>query len=175
MERVPTDLRALVIECAAQLLVQTRRARSLAVARAQAEDCLDSGAPRRKWDEMLVAQGADLVAFQRKLKRDHTAPVVLEVKARRSGYVSKCDARIIGEVIRNLGGGRLTKESVVNHDVGLDHIAKPGEAVQTGATLARIHAVSRLAAAAASARLVEAFQISRANPPRKPLIVGTIA
>ena len=89
---------------------------------------MNSGAPRKKWDEMLVAQGADLNAFNKKLALDHTAPVVVELKAEKSGFVSRCDARIIGEVIRDLGGGRLTKESGINYDVGIDRIAKPGEA-----------------------------------------------
>src|SRR5262249_37049379 len=98
------DLRCLVVECAAHLPVQTSKARSIAAARKQAEDCLNSGAPRKKWDDMLVAQGADLEAFQQKLARDHTAPVVLELRAEESGFVSKCDARLVGEVIRDLGG-----------------------------------------------------------------------
>ncbi|MFM2295419.1 MAG: hypothetical protein RLZZ350_1832, partial [Verrucomicrobiota bacterium] len=134
------DLRQLVLIFAAHLLVQTGKAKSLAAARQQAEACLDSGAPRAKWDEMLVAQGADLAAFNRKLQRDHTARVVVELKATRSGYVAQCDAKILGEVIRDLGGGRLTKESVINFDVGVDQLAKPGEAVKPGAILCRIHA-----------------------------------
>ena len=48
---------------------------------------------------MLVAQGADLEAFNRKLTRNHTAPVVLEIKSEGSGFVSKCDARIIGALM----------------------------------------------------------------------------
>src|ERR1051325_3104471 len=110
----PTELRSLVLTCAAHPLLQTRKAKSLAAAKRRAEDCLDSGAPRKKWNEMLAAQGADLAAFQRKLARDHTAPVVVELKATRTGFVSECDARIIGEVIRDLGGGRLTKDSVID-------------------------------------------------------------
>ena len=61
------DLHSLVLDCAAHLLVQTGKSKSLAAARKQAEDCLNSGAPRKKWDEMLVAQGADLAAFNEKL------------------------------------------------------------------------------------------------------------
>src|SRR5271157_1811004 len=56
----PDDLRQLVVDSAAHLLVQTRRSKSLATARRQAEDCLDSGAPRKKWDEILIAQGANM-------------------------------------------------------------------------------------------------------------------
>jgi len=98
----PEDLHSLVIAFAAHLLVQTGRVKSLVTARQQAEDCLHSGAPRKKWDVMLVAQGANLAAFNRKLGRDHTAPVVVELKAGRSGFVSRCDAQRMGEVIRDL-------------------------------------------------------------------------
>jgi pyrimidine-nucleoside phosphorylase len=158
------DLRELVLDCAAHLLVQTGKANSLAIARKQAENCLASGAPRKKWDEMLVAQGADLGAFNKKLALDHTAPVVLEIKADRSGLVSKCDARLVGEVIRDLGGGRLTKESVINYDVGVDQLAKPGEPVEKSATLCRVHAADCAQAAAAGARLKAAFKFLTGRP-----------
>ena len=142
-ERQANDLRELVLTFATHLLVQTGKARSLDTARQQAEDCLNSGAPRKKWDEMLAAQGADLHAFTKKLAFDHTARAVAELKADRSGFLSKCDALVIGEIIRDLGGGRLTKESVINHDVGVDQLAKPGEEVKAGSMLARIHAADR--------------------------------
>jgi pyrimidine-nucleoside phosphorylase len=154
------DLLDLVLDCAAHLLVQTQKTRTFVAARKQAESCLASGAPRRKWDEMLVAQGADLNAFNKKLALDHTAPVVLEIKADHSGSVSKCDARLMGEVIRDLGGGRLTKESVINYDVGVDRLAKPGERVEKSATLCRVHAADHEQAAAAGARLKAAFEFS---------------
>ena len=118
VERVPTDLKELVLACAAHLLVQTGKAKTPDAARRQAEDCLASGKPRKKWDEMLAAQGADLAAFNRKLALDHTAPVVVELKAPASGFISRCDARILGEIVRDLGGGRFTKESGINYDVG---------------------------------------------------------
>ena len=170
MPRHVDDLRSLVLDCAAHLLVQTRKAKTLAAARKQAEDCLNSGAPRKKWDEMLVAQGADLTAFNKKLALDHTAPVVVELKAEKPGFVSRCDARIIGEVIRDLGGGRLTKESGINYDVGIDRLAKLGEAVRKNSVLARIHATDQSQAKSACARLGASFEICVKRPAKTPLV-----
>ncbi len=155
-----SDLRSLVLDCAAHLLVQTGKSKSLAAARTVAEDCLNSGEPRKKWDGMLVAQGADLKSFNRKLALDSTAPVVVEVKSGKSGCISKCDARVVGEVIRDLGGGRLTKESAINYDVGVDRMAKPGERVEKSGVLCRVHAADEAQAEAATARLKTAFEIS---------------
>ena len=173
-QRGPADLLELVLDCAAHLLVQTRKAKSLAAARKRAADCLASGAPRKKWDEMLVAQGADLKAFNKKMALDHVAPVVVELKAEKPGFVSRCDARLIGEVIRDLGGGRLTQESVINYDVGIDRLAKPGEIVRKNSVLVRIHAAGQSQAESACAQLQAAFEISARCPAKTPLVVEII-
>ncbi len=169
-----TDLRLLVLDSAAHLLVQTRKSKSLAAARKLAEDCLNSGQPREKWDEMIVAQGADLKAFNRKLALDSTAKATIEVKPAKSGYVSRCDARIIGEVIRDLGGGRLAKDSAINFDAGVDRIAKPGERVEKFGILCRVHAADSVQAQAAVIRLKTAFEISAKRPMKLPLVVEII-
>jgi len=169
-----SDLHQLVIACAAQLLVQAGKEKTIRAAEQVAEQCLASGAPRKKWDEMLVAQGTDLKAFNEKLRLEHTTPVVVELKSPKAGFISRCDARIIGEVVRDLGGGRLTKESVINYDVGIDRLMKPGEAVQRGATLARIHAAKPQQAEAARGRLETAFEIRAKSHRAAPLIAEII-
>lgn len=166
----PADLHELVIACAAHLLVQSRKAKSLDAAKKMACACLASGAPRVKWEEMLVSQGADTKAFKEKLRRDSTASAVVQLKAGRAGFVAKCDARIIGEVIRDLGGGRLTKESQINYDVGVDRLVKPGERIEKSATLCRVHTATASQAKAALAHLQGAFKIASKRPVKTPLI-----
>jgi thymidine phosphorylase len=161
------DLRELVVACAAHLLVQTGKATSLDAAQQQAARCLDSGKPRKKWDEMVAAQGADLDALERKLTLDHTTPEVLEVKSPQSGFVARCDARLIAEIIRDLGGGRFTKESSINYDVGVDRLAQIGDELRPDSVLARIHAADATQAASAVPRVLAAFEFS-AEPPRRP-------
>ena len=170
-----SDLRLLVVDSAAHLLIQTHKSKSLVAARRLAENCLNSGAPRRKWDELIIAQGADLKAFNRKLALDSTAKVVAEVKADKSGYVSKCDARLIGEVIRDLGGGRLTKNAAINYDVGVDRIAKPGERVEKSGLLCRLHAANSAQAKSTVTRLKAAFEVSAKRPAPRLLVVETIS
>ncbi len=170
----PADLRELVLTSAAHLLVQTGRAPNLAAAHTQAEAALASGEPRRKWDQMLAAQGVDLAAFTRKLAHDTTAPTVLELRAPASGFVTRCNARLIGEVIRDLGGGRLTKDTVIHPDVGLDQLAKPGDELRPGDLLCRIHAVTASQAEAARHRLTAAFTLAAAPPLLIPLIAEVL-
>jgi pyrimidine-nucleoside phosphorylase len=171
--RGPEDLQDLVLTCAAHLQIQTGKASSLDSARARAQECLASGEPRKKWDQMLFAQGADLRAFAQKLSLD-SAPAVIEVKSPQSGFVSGCDARIIGEVIRDLGGGRITKESQIDYAVGIDRLVKPGTKVETGSVLARIHASDSSQTATASARVFSAFTFSDTPVSNAPLIVESL-
>jgi len=169
----PVDLQELVIDFAAHLLVQTDKALGMEDARKMANDCLESGQPRKKWDEMLAAQGADVAAFSKKLERDHTAPLVMEVTAPQDGFVQSCNARIVGEVVRDLGGGRLTKDTVIQPDVGVDMIAAAGEVASFGAVLCRVHATTKEQAEAAVKRLQEAFKISE-FPPESAILVREV-
>jgi pyrimidine-nucleoside phosphorylase len=169
----PDDLRELVLVSAAHLLVQTRKAKNLKSAQTMAADSLASGQPLQKFREMLAVQGANLNAFDKKLSKDSTAPIIHELKSPRAGHVTRCDARIIGEAVRDLGGGRLTKESSINYDVGIDRLAKPGERVEKNSVLVRIHAADAAAAKAAAARIQTAFEIS-AKPKRLPPLISEI-
>jgi len=172
--RGPNDLRKLVIDFAAHLLVQTKRADDLDAARISAEECHASGEPKRKWYEMLAAQGCDLDAFHRALKRDDTAPVIFEIKAERSGFVSRCNARIIGEIVRDLGGGRLRKEDVIDFSVGLDRLAKPGQQVKSGEILARVHARTNSHIEAVRGKMQSAFEIAENPPAESPLVLEVL-
>ena len=170
----PEDLRLLVIEFAAHLLVQTEASPDFEQARLRAAETLDSGAALQRWEQMLAAQGADLELTRQRLALDHTASVVRVLRAPDSGWVARCDARLIGEVIRDLGGGRLTKDSVIHPDVGVDQITKPGEPVSRGDVLLRLHADSDAAAETALLRLREAVVVGSEPVPQKPIIERVI-
>ncbi|MBN2506043.1 MAG: thymidine phosphorylase [Verrucomicrobia bacterium] len=170
----PPDLQTLVVECAAHLYLMTERTHTLERARVVVEKCLQSGAPRRRWNEMLAAQGADLDAFAAKLDADRAAPVVAEITAGREGYVTRCDARILGDVVRDLGAGRLRLDAPLNPDVGVSALAKPGDHVTPDSTLVRVHAAQPEQAETALQRLVAAFTVSDDPPPLPPLVAGVI-
>jgi pyrimidine-nucleoside phosphorylase len=173
-QRGPDDLLALVLECAGNLLVQTQKATNREDGRVQAARCIASGEPRKKWDEMLAAQGADLDAFNQKLLLEHPAAVVMDCHVRGEGFIGRCDARGIGEMVRDLGGGRLTKETVINREVGVDRLAKAGAVLGIDSILGRIHAATEGQAREACERLKRAFEFSPRPLPAPPLVQEVI-
>lgn len=149
--RGPDDLRDLVIECAAHLLVLTRAIPKIEAARVSAADCLKSGAAYKRFRVMLEAQGANLSAFDEKLKQ---AVPLVDLRSERAGHITDCNARIIGEVVRDLGGGRAHIDARIDHAVGIDRMAKPGDLIDKGSILCRIHGVSQV-----PVKLLSAFAI----------------
>jgi len=168
--RGPEDLRALAVECAAHLLVMESKSAEVQSARGMAAACLASRQPRDKFGEMLVAQGADLPSFNGMLQKDSLAAHISEVKAERDGYVSHCDARIIGEIVRDIGGGRMQKDAKVNPAVGIDRIHRVGQPIKRGELLCRIHVDSEAGARAVAPRVAQAFDVSDTPSPGVPLI-----
>lgn len=172
----PADLRELVLSCAGHLLLLTGRESALESAINTATRCLDSGAPLARWNDLLAAQGADLAQYAAMLCRDPLAPAIGEVHASEGGYIARCDARILGEVIRDLGGGRTTQDSVILPWVGIDRLRKPGERVQAREPLCRVHAMDRAGLEAAMSRLGDAFTVvddPQTPPPRIVEVIGS--
>jgi pyrimidine-nucleoside phosphorylase len=153
--RGPADLEEVSIACVANLPNGDAD---------KAREELASGRPREKFNELIASQGADLKAFESKLSKEVTAPVVRELQAEQDGFVHSCDARIIGELVRDLGGGRQKKDDLIRFDVGIDLLAKPGDHVEEGGVLARVHVDCESDVQSALNQLTKAFEIS-VDPP----------
>ena len=168
------NLRDLVLGCATHLLVMEGKATGPQDAKNMAAACLASRQPRLKFDEMLLAQGSDLPAFNQILKQDTLAGRVIEVRADRDGYISQCDARIVGEIVRDLGGGRTHKNATVDPTVGIDCIVEVGRPVKQGELLCRVHAQGEVDARHSVSRIAQAFLISDSAPASSSLISEVI-
>lgn len=170
----PDDLQALVVEMAATLLVQTGRKKDHLQARQAVLEKLATDQPRRCFDQLVEAQGGDLAAFHRQLGLDSIAPVVRELTTPEEGFITRVDARILGEVVRDLGGGRTSAGGKVDPGVGLDRIAKPGEPFGVDSLLLRVHARNEADAEKALSRLRPAFEFSPDPFDPPPLIAETL-
>ncbi len=56
------------------------------------------------------------------------------------GYISRIEAKNIGQAVVNLGGGRYKKEDKIDYSVGIEMAKKIGDEVKSGDTLLYIHA-----------------------------------
>ena len=171
-EDVP-DLRELCLVLGSQILTRSGLAPEEAAARAALENAIESGAALRKLAEMVAAQGGDPAAvYDTSLLP--AAPVRRTVCAPRDGYITAMEARDIGLVSMHLGGGRATKEDVIDLSVGVVLRAKVGAFVRAGEPLAEIHAAGEDAAAEAEKELLRCYTFGDEMPNRPPFIRGVV-
>ena len=167
------DLTELCCTIGANILLLGGMARTEEEARAMAQRTIDDGSALEKLREFIRAQSGDeRVVDDPDLLP--TAPVVLPVKAEKIGYVNHMNAEGIGLVSLHLGGGRATKESVIDPAVGVVLEKKVGDAVHSGDTLAYIHAATQEAAEAAAAELRACYTITEEKPALQPFIKAVI-
>ena len=167
------DLRELCLVLGTNILVRSGLAETEEEARARLEKSIESGAALDKLAAMVRAQGGDPAAvYDTSLLPQ--APVVRTVKAPCDGYIAAMEAKDIGLVSMHLGGGRATKEDVIDLSVGVVLAAKDGAYLHTGDTLATIHAKTEADAAAAEEELLKCYTFSDEAPVRPPFIRGVV-
>ena len=132
-------------------------------------DAVHSGRALDKLAEMVSAQGGDSSAVYHPELLPQ-APVVMEVPAERAGVVSRIHAEAVGLVSMKLGGGRATKEDVIDPRVGVVLHRKLGDSVARGESIAAIHAADEESARAAVEMLRSCYEFSDSSVIRPPFI-----
>jgi thymidine phosphorylase len=129
------------------------------VSRAELEKLLDDGSARRRFEQLVAAQGGDPADLPR-LADIHKAPIIRDVIASHGGVVSRVDAGLVGQAALQLGAGRAKASDGVDFAVGFDQIAKCGETLHAGQAVCRIHARTAVDFDMAEAMIEKAVKIS---------------
>lgn len=120
---------------------------------------IEDGSALKKFAEFVEAQGGS-PEFIFDTDKFEKAKYVVPVPAPKSGYVSHIQTDEIGMCSLILGGGRETKESVIDLSVGLILNKKLGDEVKEGEPLAYIHSNHPDKTDAAIERFLNAYTIS---------------
>ncbi|WP_182201355.1 pyrimidine-nucleoside phosphorylase [Paraliobacillus salinarum] len=134
----PADLHELCLTLGSQMVYLADKADSIEHARELLEDVMRSGKAIEKFKTFIASQGGD-ASIVDDPSRLPTAANQIEVKAKKSGYVTEIIADEIGVAASMLGAGRMTKDSEIDLAVGLVLKKKIGDAVQEGETIVTIH------------------------------------
>jgi pyrimidine-nucleoside phosphorylase len=168
----PEDLFTLTRELGAAMLVLSGVARERHEAAARLERALESGEAVRRAEAWVEAQGGDpgVISDPGKLP---VAAVENRVHAPRAGFVTRVDARILGELLVAMGGGRMQREDLIDPAVGIRLLCKAGAKVEAGEVIAIVRAHEEAPQWAAIAE--SAYAIGDTPPPPRPLVLEEIA
>jgi thymidine phosphorylase len=130
---------------------------------------LQDGSALRSWRELVRAQGGDPEAAL------PAAAHVEVVRAERSGYLARLEARPVGVAAWRLGAGRARKEDPVSAGAGALCLVKPGEPVTEGQPVLELHTDDRARLEHARQALEGAIEISDEAPPAGgPLVLERV-
>ena len=168
----PADFQELVERVAAEMLALAA-SQGAEQARAAIRAAIRSGAALGKLRDFVAAQGGDARQVDEP-ERLPAAPVVRPVPAPAAGSVARIDAREVGLVTVDLGGGRHKKGDPIDHRVGVVVRAKVGSRVEKGEPLCFVHAADEAGAGWAVLRLQAAFILQEGDVAALPVILDRV-
>jgi pyrimidine-nucleoside phosphorylase len=144
-----------------------------ATAEALVRAALVSGAGLEVFRRCIEQQGGDPRVID-DYRRLPTAQQCVPLRADRSGYIVAIDAEKVGIAAMILGAGRERAEEGVDHAVGVEVLARPGDWAREGDAIFQVHFRDGSRLARASEALRSAVIISDAPPTPGPLVLEEI-
>ena len=169
----PEDFRELCMVLGSRMLLAGGRADTVEQARELLKNVISDGSALQKLSQFVEAQGGDPEAVSNP-EILPAASMVVPVCADRDGYVEQIACEDIGICSLLLGGGRETKESVIDLSVGILLEKKKGDQVKKGDVLGYLHANDEKRLETAREKFIKAYTITEHKPSSEPLIKGIV-
>ncbi|MDD6334113.1 MAG: pyrimidine-nucleoside phosphorylase [Clostridia bacterium] len=154
----PKDLTELCLNLGTYMILAARDDLDKESAEKELMRVIKDGSALKKLAELVEAQGGnpDAVYDTGMLK---VAENVTNVVAKESGYIKSIQSEQIGKASMILGGGRATKEDVIDLSVGVVLSKKKGDMVEKGETIATIYSNNADKAKEAECTVLDAYTI----------------
>lgn len=169
----PKDLLELTLTLGSNMLILGKKASSFEEGYNVLLENINNGKALEKLKEFVKAQGGD-ENFVDNTELFEKAEYIMEVKAEKSGVISKIHAEEVGLIAMELGAGRATKESIIDLSVGIVLNKKRGDRVASGDILAYIHTNDIKKGEGACQKLLNAIEINDSFENNVPLIYEVI-
>ncbi|MFT6425720.1 MAG: thymidine phosphorylase [Celeribacter sp.] len=172
---VDNDLCDLTCALGGELMVSSGLSDNVDAASWAVRDTLTDGSAAERFGQMVAALGGPVDFVENWRDRLPSAPVVRDVTAPCSGFVTAMDGHALGMAVVHLGGGRTKGGERIDPAVGLSNVCELGEPVDRDVLIATIHARTLDEADAAQAALLGAISIGEAAPTPKQLVLEKVS
>lgn len=164
------DLLEVSLTLGANMLLLAERVQTEAEGKALLLENIKNGKGLAKLKELLTQQGGDV-----RVIADYSllplAEEKWEVKATKSGYLTRMDTAMIGRASQETGAGRMFKGQPLDFGAGIIMKKRTGDVIATGETLAVVYSKSKEKCRSAADFLQKAITIEEAPlKEQEPLI-----
>ena len=132
----PDDLREVCLALAA-MMIELSLKLSSDEAREKAVQMLESGKAFDRFKKWIELQGGD-ASYADDVSKFGSSEFEYNVVAERDGYISACNAEMIGIAAMKLGAGRAAKDDIIDHKAGIMLYKKPGDRICRGDVIAKL-------------------------------------
>ena len=131
----PKDLVKLVISLAANMI---SAGKNISIEKAEQEvvNVVNSGEAYKVFEKWIKRQNGNL-------EKINISERFISIKSNESGFVESINALQIGELAKNLGAGRITKDDKIEHGVGIVLSKKVGDFVLENEELAKVYVANK--------------------------------
>lgn len=169
----PADFTELCMTLGSLMLLAGEKAATQDEAHKMLQQVMEDGSALKKLAEFVEAQGGnpEMVYHPEMLPKACLQEMLC---APCEGYIQKIVCDEVGICSLILGGGRETKESVIDLSVGIILKKKVGDYVKCGEPIAEIHANDKEKLRQCMERLQQAYTIGEQKPEKRNVIFGIV-
>lgn len=127
----PGDLVDLCLELSSRMISLSRSEPDLGKIKTELRSKIEDGSALGKFREMIKTQGGDDRVIDN-YGLFPTAQFRYSMNASKSVYIERIATKMVGNLVRRIGGGRFTKTDVIDLSVGMRFFKKSGDKVDAG-------------------------------------------
>lgn len=170
----PKDFTELCIELTAEILLIAKIANDLEDARNLVLKAINERTGLEKLRQMIKWQGGNPdVIDDYSLFGEACEVVELVYEAEQTAYVESIDALGIGNAAMILGAGRLTKDDLIDHQVGIVLNKKVGDVLKQNDLIATIYSNGKNTNECMQ-RVLDAYLLTNEKIEKEPIVIKTI-
>lgn len=159
----PKDLEKLVLTIGS-IMVSTVKNISLDEAYNMLSDNLHNDKGYQKFEQFVKYQNGDINNI---IVSDN----IISIKSKEEGFISEIDTEKLGEIVKNIGGGRISKEDSIDYGVGIVMNKKTGDLVFENEEIIKIFVNEK---DLKINDVLDCFKISEIAKPKEELIMDII-
>lgn len=127
----PSDLEKLVV-CLGSIMVSLSKNITRDEAKTELLENLNNNKAYLKFEEFVKYQNGDLNNIE-------VSNTIFSIKSSKEGFISNINTLKLGEIVRNIGGGRLNKDDTISYGVGIVLNKKTGDLIFENEELVKVY------------------------------------
>ena len=135
---MPKDIENIITELGANMLLLANKVNNIEEGKQLILENIKNGKAYEKFKELVKNQNGD-ISYIEDTEKFEKAKYIIPIKANNAGTITRLDAYSIGNFVKFLGGGRITKEQEINAKVGFVFKKKVNDIVVKDEIIGYIH------------------------------------